>query len=536
MLYITNVDECAGGIMCRFSWSLMLVMTIGIWACGYEDSTPNKKGIAESGYFCRQCHTNKVLLAASLAADPSDYTPKAKSSSSGPVSRFSGVDAIYINPSFLDTVHGRRGCQACHGGVMPAKDRRGAHSGDFHIHVDPEKVCIQCHEGIVKNFLNNLHTKFNGLKPTDAEFIKRASVYEMRVSDDAESKKLLAEGIEQGGCAACHQATCGSCHITLPDVSGGGFPGTGHTFHRQPSDVYNCTACHGSKGKEYMLSGYSAEEVKNSDVVKALDLKDYKVQPDVHYQNGLHCTDCHNENWMHGAGPDIAGSLIYNDAKLPTCQDCHVTGQENKFYKQTMHQMHARPGVTYAPYLQCQICHAQVYPNYLSRHLTPNDNGIEPPPDYKFYTLKIAKNPLKLDFYKNNFPDMGKRRPYDYSLVRRTGVVPDTFDAYRPNGPTVLGHYTDYPTWKYATPHTIALDTPQTANGCKGCHENYDGGELSSKQFFLTGDFLDNLFTNGLGKVKNGPGPVKAASYLKKELEANAPILMDDFFKPATGE
>jgi len=511
-----------------------MIIAAGVWACGTEEGAQNAEGVAEGGYTCQQCHTNKDLLKASLAADPTDHKPMAEGGCGGSISRAEGTDPIFVEPSFLDTVHGRMGCQVCHGGVMPAKDRRKAHAGNFHVDVDPEKICSQCHEDITKNFLNNIHTKLNGLKPTDKEFIKRATVHEMRVSDDEESKEILAEGLEQGGCAECHRATCGSCHVTLPESAGGGFPGTGHMFSKQPSDVYNCTACHGSrKGAEYMLSGYSVDRVRHSDVVTGLGLKDYKVQRDIHYNKGMACTDCHNENWMHGAGPDIAGSLRYNDPKLPTCQDCHVKGQENKFYTQKMHMLHAKPNGP-APYLQCEVCHAQVYPNCLSCHVTPKSNGTEPPPDYKFYTLKIAKNPLKLDWYKNHFPFMGERRPYDYSLVRRAAVVPDTFDAYRPNGPTVMGHYTDYPTWKYATPHTIALVTPQTKDGCRGCHEGYDGGRLDAnkKVLFLTTDFLTDLFINGLGKVKPGPGATKAASYLKKELEANAPILMDDFFKP----
>lgn len=513
-------------------------MAFAIFACGTQENEQNAEGVAEGGYTCQQCHTNKALLKASLEAEPTHHKPKGGGGCGGSVSRFSGTDPIYVDPAFLDTVHGRMGCQACHGGVMPAKDRDEAHSGDFHKDVDPNKVCSQCHEDITKNFLHNLHTKFNGLKPKDKEFIKRATVHEMRVSDDEQSKEFLAKGLEQGGCAECHRATCGSCHITLPEPSGGGFPATGHMFSKQPSDVYNCTACHGGrKGKEYMLSGYSATEVKDSDVVKGLGLKNYKLKRDVHYQKGMHCSDCHNENWMHGAGPDLAGSLRYNDPKLPKCQDCHVTGQEDKFYEQRMHAMHANPDGP-APYLQCEVCHAQMYPNCLSCHVSPKGDGSEPPPDYKFYTFKIAKNPLKLDFYKTHFPEMGKERPYDYSLVRRPSVVPDTFDAYRPGGPTVLGHYTDYPTWKYATPHTIALDTPQTKDGCKGCHASSGGGKLAKdkKVLFLTSDYLDDLFTNGLGKVKGGPGAAKAAKYLKKELEANKPILMDDFFKEDSGK
>ncbi len=512
------------------------VLAMGLWACGSGGTQENSQDINEingnGSYTCEQCHTNKQLLKASLQKEPTHHKPKGGGGCGGSVSRFSGTDPIYVEPDFLNTVHGKLGCQNCHGGVSPAQDRNEAHSKEFHVKVDPKKVCGGCHKDIANNFFHNLHTKFNGMKPENPEFIKRAVVHEMRVSDDEESKKLLARGIEDGGCAECHRATCGSCHITLPEPSGGGFPATGHAFYKRPNDVYNCTACHGSrKGKEYMLSGVSTKQVQQSDVIKALGLKDYKPKRDVHYQKGMHCSDCHNASWIHSSGPDLAGSLRYNDPKLPTCQECHVKGKEDDFYSISMHATHAKPDAS-TPYLQCQVCHAQVYPNCLSCHVSKENKGEEPPPDFKFFTLKIAKNPLKLDFYKKIFPDMLKTRQYDYTLVRRPSVVPDTFDSYRPQGDTVLGNYTEYPTWKYASPHSIVKDSPQTKNGCTGCHASGDFKKLNpnAKALFLTSDFLKELFNNRLGKVKGGPGEEKATEYLKKELEANKPILMDDFF------
>jgi hypothetical protein len=40
-------------------------------------------------------------------------------------------------------------------------------------------------------------------------------------------------------------------------------------------------------------------------------------------------------------------------------------------------------------------------------------------------------------------------------------------------GESLLPNFDNVPTWKYATPHNIQLNTPQNES-CDACHKNYD--------------------------------------------------------------
>jgi thiosulfate/3-mercaptopyruvate sulfurtransferase len=77
--------------------------------------------------------------------------------------------------------------------------------------------------------------------------------------------------------------------------------------------------------------------------------------------------------------------------------------------------------------------------------------------------------------------------------VRHVPISPTSYEYY---GDDLLVNFSALPTWKYATPHNIQRNTPQT-EACTNCHENAD--------IFLTAD-----------KV------------LEIELEANAAVIVDE--------
>ncbi|GAB4290711.1 MAG: hypothetical protein Kow0090_03880 [Myxococcota bacterium] len=455
-------------------------------------------------YTCQECHTSKAAIKADIARRPSDHVVEGGGGGcGGAISRFEPSQAVFVNQTFLSSMHGSQSCVSCHGGVEPAANRDDAHTGDFVVYAANEKNCGGCHKKDMEKYPLSLHAKFNGLTPEDEEFVKRAAAHVRRVSDDKEAQKLMAQGIEQG-CAECHRTTCGACHITLPKPSGGGFPNTGHVFYSPPNVVYNCTACHGGrKAKEFLVSGVDQPSLDNCDLGTLEELKQ-----DVHYNPGeMSCEACHPYDWMHAPKEDMTKKLRYENEALPKCEECHVEGNENQFFENSYHATHAQ-GKGAAAYLSCQVCHSQPYPNCISCHLKPGEEG-EPPADYKFFTLKIAKNPFQTSYYAENIPRLQERYTYDYTLVRRPSIVPDTFDGF---GKDILSNYTKYSTWKYATPHNIQLQTMQTKNGCEGCH--------NEKKFYLTREYLQNLMTpEHFGE--------KAGLFLEKELEANSEILME---------
>ena len=469
----------------------------------------------DDGLFtCAECHTSKDNLKADLKRRSTDHVYEGGGGCGGAISRLEPTKAVFVKEDFVNSLHGGKGCTGCHGGVEPAASRDEAHTGDFAVHVASEQNCSPCHRIEINNMPNSLHVKFNDLKPDDPLFVERAVVHVRRVSDDATAQRFLAEGIERA-CAECHRATCGSCHITLPGPAHGGFPNTGHIFYKTPNIVYNCTACHGGrKGKEFLLTGVKEEMVENT------DLDPIELSEDVHYSDhGMGCSDCHPYEWMHNTTVDQNTEIRHeNSLNWPTCEQCHVTGKEENFIDIDYHAAHGILGCS-GPRLQCQICHSQPYPNCMSCHLSPEDEG-EPPADFKFYTFKIGRNPFHQEYYRQNHPTLAMRYPYEYALVRRPAIVPDTFDGY---GDNILGNYTLYPTWKYATPHNIQRTTMMTRDGCSGCHDNGN--------YYLSQEYLEWLI------VPENFGD-SADMFLEKELEANAFIIMTNhpFNPPVDGD
>ena len=61
-------------------------------------------------------------------------------------------------------------------------------------------------------------------------------------------------------------------------------------------------------------------------------------------------------------------------------------------------------------------------------------------------------------------------RPYEYVVLRHIPTCIDTCDYY---GDNLLPDFNVLPTWKYATPHNIQLNTPQNES-CDACHGNQD--------------------------------------------------------------
>ena len=64
--------------------------------------------------------------------------------------------------------------------------------------------------------------------------------------------------------------------------------------------------------------------------------------------------------------------------------------------------------------------------------------------------------------------------------LRHVPIDPEVFSYY---GDDLLSNFDAVPTWKYATPHNIQRNTPQTET-CDSCHGNAD-------LFLSTADLLE---------------------------------------------
>lgn len=352
--------------------------------------------------------------------------------------------AALVAPAFFDTTHGKMDCRDCHGGVKFAKTRAEAH-----VDMEPlpsstyaESVCAPCHEEITSTFATTLHADTRGVSSTEKALVLK------RANPDA------IDAVNQGltnNCDTCHVSGCGDCHVSRPQFNDGGFV-QGHVFYKSPNSLNNCMGCHGSRiQKEYTGQGTSEKST---------------LHADVHWSpNGMQCTECHTSEWIHGG--DVYDAR-YDAPKAPKCTDCHAQGAE--FAAIEMHAKHGTPESSV--YLQCQVCHSQDYNNCTSCHVALDDN------DLPFYETESSS----FDFNIGRNYDQSDSKPWDYIVVRHVPVDDGTFDFY---GENALTNMAAAPTWKYATPHTIARTTRQTEGGCVSCHGNRD--------VFLTGDDMTGL-------------------------------------------
>ena len=333
-------------------------------------------------------------------------------------------EKVYVEDGeFLQDVHNSVGCVVCHGGDRVAEDIEAAHIG---LVADPsEDNCDTCHSEIAEKNETSLHTTLQGF----------TSALEARGADFEENPEL-GECFENH-CQQCH-VSCGQCHVSRPDEAGGGFI-SGHEFKSVPNMKNNCVACHGSRVGDEFLGDNEG------------------VPKDVHRKKGMQCSSCHGEE-LHGSG-ELAENR-YHTVTSASCEDCH----EDVWTTTDTNPQHAQ----HLSDLSCQVCHSVDYKNCYGCHVSIDDEGIpcrtsEP----SVMTFKIGLNPIR-----------SSETPYEYVVLRHVPTCTGGFDYY---GEDLLPDFNSQPTWKYATPHNIQLDTPQNAS-CESCHGN--------AELFLTEDDL----------------------------------------------
>ena len=119
----------------------------------------------------------------------------------------------------MQSTHGKVGCVICHGGDSQNKDKELAHVG---VVADPsEGNCNTCHQDVAQSHDMSLHATLSGFK----------AALEARGGNIADGSPL-ATALENH-CSECH-TSCGQCHISRPDQSGGGLV-SGHEFRETPS-------------------------------------------------------------------------------------------------------------------------------------------------------------------------------------------------------------------------------------------------------------------------------------------------------------
>ncbi len=395
---------------------------------------------------CVLCHTDDDLID-ELTEDAISYgddLPEVSSLQRGTgygvkQAPFDLYEKVLVSKDFLSSIHGIIPCQLCHLGNPKSSDPETAHKGMISDpSINSQDTCGQCHDDISETATNSLHINPAVLYATVG---KRCSKTQLDTLKEAALKQQ---------CLSCHQGSCGSCHVSRPDVSGGGLR-AGHIFNKKPDFLYQCLSCHNKPTGNDFIG-------KNG-------------KGDIHYRkHKMTCTSCHSGQELHSSAN--GASSRYHLEQRTQCISCHEDISEGPIPEHVLHTTVA-----------CSVCHAAPYQNCSSCHIGTDKDGISysqsPPPTKGF---KIGKNPDKI----------GPR----YVLLREVGIHRDTFK----DAAGKLTKFSALPTYKRASPHTIQRRTWQTAD-CNHCHGN--------KELFLTQDSIpfDSIVANRKILLKSSEVP-----------------------------
>lgn len=186
--------------------------------------------------------------------------------------------------------------------------------------------CEDCHIEIAENFTTSLHYTGAGMK---GEYAKYAAK-EFDINMD--------EYYSTWNCNNCHATTCEKCHI--------GYAGyelmTGHGNHTQEITIDTCDPCHKRKQTSTFVGDMPAHTEEGP-------------APDIHYESGLTCMDCHNADEMHGDGNTYTSQL---EAVTTTCEDCHNSlGKTVKDMPVTQYSTDVGAHEIHGDKLGCTACH-----------------------------------------------------------------------------------------------------------------------------------------------------------------------------------
>ncbi len=392
---------------------LILVSAVPSIVSGQESSTAEQT-VSE----CVTCHTNQRIMEGLSSSAPQSAPEEGTDCWAAELPQQEAWKKILVSDAnFVSSMHNLDGCISCHGGKEGALDRHIAHQGLIpDPTVDPEATCGECHSTEVELATTGLHQNLTGFR----------TVLEARGANFDDP--AMQEAFDQN-CATCH-ASCGQCHISRPDVSGGGLI-SGHQIQEFPAPDENCAACHGAR---------VASEFAGSNA---------GVQGSVHgLQEGMTCYDCHNITEFHGSGTKRVHR--YDGEGMPSCVSCHPTANPCETEENLAHDIHWEQ-------VACTVCHVSgPYENCYGCHVGLDEKGTP--------SATLEESQMQFKIGRNPNPD--EVHPWDYVLVRHVPVEPDTFIEY---GDVLLGEFDNAPTWKMTTPHNIQRVTLQNTT-CNNCH------------------------------------------------------------------
>lgn len=363
---------------------------------------------AVSSDSCIGCHTSEALLKQFMPMLAVAASSEVTGTQATAYTRTMPLwQQVLVDEAFLDDVHAKPGCIACHGGTPNTVDFADAHRGlRPQASAQPEKACGSCHVGVAKEGRSSFHHMQWGIQ-------KALTERGADLTDPATAKAYAKQ------CTACH-ASCSDCHVSRTKQAGGGLA-AGHAFSAQGFEGNACTSCHSATVGAESLGVHGG------------------IEGDFHAALGMTCTTCHSTATTFHSGEPGVGML--DGLPDPACTDCHPKAAEQGG-SNLQHTIHNRT-------VQCQVCHAAgPYTSFDDYAALGKSETVS-----ETLTFKIGRNPLQSD-----------QRPWTYVLLRQVPITADTFaEAGKDLVPDAA------PAWMLATPHNMQRNTPQN-EGCNACH------------------------------------------------------------------
>jgi hypothetical protein len=258
----------------------------------------------------------------------------------------------------------KTGCYTCHLGDTTTLDKAIAHKNMILVPGNLSNVALtcgkgNCHGGIMFRIDNSMMTRLSGIIGVDKYVFNECANPDCggNVKDLQHS---AADVHLRNLCAGCHLGMdkpkpgpapwlergggCNACHLdyypeALKDLQ----------LSKKQSD-YNfkfhpaidlkvtddkCRSCHSRSGRISLAyegwteTSLAEDQVKNKSGYKTLPDKRViaYIQPDIHFQKGMNCIDCHGSYELMGDGNQY---LHKEDAVNIQCIDCHSDNNDNQ--------------------------------------------------------------------------------------------------------------------------------------------------------------------------------------------------------------
>ncbi|HOU56136.1 MAG: hypothetical protein GYA67_11065 [Smithella sp.] len=307
-----------------------------------------------------------------------------------------------VDKALLDKdPHFKAGCILCHAGNDGELSKEKAHLRMLKKPSDNLRSCGVCHKKTAANYAKSLHYTTIGQR---TGVMPRFSEAELKTFD---------EKVFEKSCRSCH-ASCGDCHVKGAPVGGISIGLVAKHKFVKKDEGKTCAFCHGGR----VYPEYTG---------------DYGGAPDVHYQKGMLCMDCHKKAEFHGDG--TAYKSKNEVPQRPACKSCHPQGKEAKKETQVAHSLHDGK-------VSCYGCHSG------SAYRNCND----------CHGGHAAAGPGMI---------LG-RSPRDRKVLTTLRLIPTVRDTFAPAG-IKMEHFDAVPNYWDTPAHNIKKRTERTRK-CDVCH------------------------------------------------------------------